>query len=149
MSQRPISEGLFTWPVPESPAHPALLGARCSLCGAVTFPSSPGCPRCGEDKTEPTELPRTGTLYTWTTQEFLPKLPYRGPETPQTFEPWAVGYVELGDQLRVEGRLYDVDLEKLEFGMPFEVVVRPFRIDEDGTEVYTFGFAPVTGASNA
>ena len=89
------------------------------------------------------ELPPRGTLYTWTTQEFLPKLPYLGPETPKTFEPWAVGYVQLSDQLRVEGRLYDVDLNDLKFGMELEVVVRLFTLTDDGTEVFTFGFAPV------
>jgi uncharacterized protein len=139
---RPISEGLFTWPVPAPPARPALHGGRCAACAAVTFPLAPGCPRCGEDRMEPLELPTRGTLYTWTTQEFLPKPPYLGPETPQTFEPWAVGYVELAGQLRVEGRLYDVDPKELSFGMEFDVVVRPFRITEDGTEIYTFGFAP-------
>ena len=77
--------------------------------------------------------------------EQLPKLPYLGPETAETFEPWAVGYVELGRLLRVEGRLYDVDPKELSFGMEFEVVVRPFRIAGDGTEVYTFGFAPAGG----
>jgi uncharacterized OB-fold protein len=142
MPSRPISEGLFTWPVPEPPARPALYGAQCASCAAVTFPSAPGCPRCGEDRLQPAELPARGTLYTWTTQEFLPKLPYRGPETPETFEPWAVGYVELGEALRVEGRLYDVDPGELRFGMEFDVVVRPFRVAEDGTEIYTFGFAP-------
>jgi uncharacterized OB-fold protein len=95
---------------------------------------------------ESEELPRRGTLYTWTTQEFLPKLPYLGSETAQDFEPWAVGYVELGGQLRVEGRLYDVDIEKLDFGMELEVVVRPFRVAEDGAEIYTFGFAPTSSA---
>ena len=95
---------------------------------------------------EPTELPSRGTLYTWTTQEFLPKEPYAGPETPQTFAPWAVGYVQLADQIRVEGRLYDVDIRALDFGMEFEVVVRPFSIDDDGTEVFTFGFAPFSRA---
>lgn len=143
MTTRPISEGLFTWPLPEPPAPPNLLGSRCDACRAVTFPQAIGCPRCGEVRMTTVELPRQGTLYTWTTQEFLPKLPYLGPETAETFSPWAVGYVELGDALRVEGRLYDVDPGKLDFGMLFELVVRPFRTEEDGTEVVTFGFAPV------
>ena len=148
MPSRPISEGLFTWPVPAPPARPVLYGARCAPCGAVTFPPAPGCPRCGEDRMGPVELPARGTLYTWTTQEFLPKLPYLGPETPETFEPWAVGYVDLDGQLRVEGRLYDVDPEDLRFGMEFEVVVRPFRTTEDGIEVHTFGFAPSSAAGS-
>ena len=146
MPSRPISRGLFTWPIPDS--GPALYGAQCAACGAVIFPAAPGCPRCGEDRMESVELPARGTLYTWTTQEFLPKLPYLGPETPQTFEPWAVGYVELDGQLRVEGRLYDVDPEDLRFGMEFEVVVRPFRTTEDGSEVHTFGFAPSSPAGS-
>jgi uncharacterized OB-fold protein len=142
VAERPISDGLFTWPLPEPPAQPALIGSQCSSCGAVTFPQAPGCPRCGEAQMAAFNLPTLGTLYTWTTQEFLPKLPYLGPETPEDFSPWAVGYVQLADLIRVEGRLYDVDPHKLDFDMPFQVVVRPFRSDEDGTEVYTFGFAP-------
>ena len=144
MPQRPIKEGLFTWPVPEAPARPALLGSRCQACSAVAFPPTGGCPRCGDDRLQTEQLPHDGTLYTWTTQEFLPKEPYAGPETAQTFEPWAVGYVQLADQIRVEGRLYDVQIDKLDFGMELEVVVRPFTVEEDGTEVYTFGFAPRT-----
>lgn len=92
------------------------------------------------------ELPNRGRLYTWTTQEFLPKLPYLGPETPDDFRPWAVGYVQLGDELRVEGRLFDVDLTDIRFDMELEVVVRPFRADGDGDEVFTFGFSPVAAA---
>jgi uncharacterized protein len=142
LPSRPISEGLFSWPVPALPARPVLYGARCADCGAVIFPAAPGCPRCGENQMESVELPSRGTLYTWTTQEFLPKPPYLGPETPQTFEPWAVGYVELPCGLRVEGRLYDVNPQDLRFGMEFEVVVRPFRVTEDGTQVWCFGFVP-------
>ncbi|MDA8045045.1 MAG: OB-fold domain-containing protein [Actinomycetota bacterium] len=145
MPQRPIEDGLFTWPVPDPPNRAALIGARCADCRAVTFPASPGCPRCGADRMEAEDLPTRGTLYTWTTQEFLPKEPYAGPETAQTFQPWAVGYVELGDVLRVEGRLFDVDPAALDFGMELDVVVRPFTIREDGTEVFTFGFAPAAG----
>ena len=146
MLQRPIHVGLFTWPLPDPPATPALIGGRCPACRAVSFPVGPGCPRCGDERLEPEELPRRGTLYTWTTQEFLPKLPYLGPETPETFERWAVGYVELGGEIRIEGRLYDVDPDELAFGRPFEVVVRPFRMDEAGAEVFTFGFAPAGDA---
>lgn len=144
MPQRPIADGLFTWPVP---ARPRLLGASCAECAAVSFPVTSGCPRCGSEAISSVELPERGTLYTWTTQEFLPKEPYSGPETPADFQPWAVGYVELGDQLRVEGRLYDVELADLDFGMEFDVVVRPFRIDDDGTEVFSFGFAPAAAGS--
>ena len=50
-------------------------------------------------------LPRRGTLVTWTTQGFVPKLPYAGGETAETFTPFGVGLVQLGDEVRVEARL--------------------------------------------
>ena len=36
-------------------------------------------------------LPRRGTLVAWTTQGFLPKQPYAGDETAETFVPFGVG----------------------------------------------------------
>ncbi len=143
MPSRPIAQGLFTWPLPDS-ERAALLGSRCEDCSAWTFPVAEGCPSCGGERLSVVELARRGTLYTWTTQEFLPKDPYLGPETAQDFEPWAIGYVELPGQLRVESRLYDVDPQRLDFDQPFELVVRLFTQDPDGTDVYAFGFRPAS-----
>jgi uncharacterized OB-fold protein len=131
---------VFTWPADE----PQLIGARCSACQAVTFPLGPSCPRCGSTEVEEHLLPRRGTLWTWTTQEFLPKEPYASGETLETFQPYGVGLVQLGDEVRVEARLTEADASKLDFGMEVELVVVPFREDEDGT-VVTFAFQPVGG----
>jgi uncharacterized OB-fold protein len=91
----------------------------------------------------PRLLPRQGTLWTWTTQEFLPKEPYASGETLETFEPFGVGLVQLGDEVRVEGRLTVSDPASIRFGMPLELVVVPFRTDEDGTQVMSYAFRPV------
>jgi uncharacterized OB-fold protein len=88
-------------------------------------------------------LARRGTLVTWTTQEFLPKEPYASGETDETFRPFGVGLVELGNEVRVEARLTTCDPASLRFGMDVELVIVPFRVDADGTEVVTFAFAPV------
>jgi len=88
-------------------------------------------------------LPRRGTLWTWTTQEFLPKEPYAGGETMETFRPYGVGLVQLDDEVRVEGRLTESDVSKLAFGMEVELEVVPFRVEPDGTEVVVYAFAPV------
>jgi uncharacterized OB-fold protein len=98
-------------------------------------------------------LPRRGRLWTWTTQGFLPKEPYAGGETPETFRPYGVGVVELGDEVRVEGRLTEADPERLEIGMEMEVVVVPFRNEEgvdgeDDREVMVFAFAPVASGNS-
>ena len=101
MQQVPIAKGLFSWPADA----PRLLGSRCGECGAYAFPSQDGCPRCSAEMEE-VELSPTGTVWTWTSQEFLPKAPpYAGEETAETFQPYYVGYVELEGELRVESRL--------------------------------------------
>jgi uncharacterized OB-fold protein len=130
---------VFTWPADA----PQLIGGRCPGCAAVTFPVQVSCPRCGTPEMERHLLPRRGTLWTWTTQEFLPKEPYASGETPETFKPYGVGLVQLGDEVRVEGRLTESDPSKLEFGMEVDLVVVPFRVEADGTEIVTYAFEPV------
>src|SRR6476659_2480608 len=80
----PIAEGLFTWPSDS----PALIGTRCGSCGEVTFPSHYGCPRCASEDMVPFELSTTGTVWTWTSQNFRPPAPYAGPEE---FTPYEAG----------------------------------------------------------
>src|SRR5262249_33021007 len=77
----PFAENVFTWPSQE----PQLIGSRCASCAAVTFPAEPSCPRCGGVAMERHLLARRGRLVTWTTQGFLPKEPYAGGETAETF----------------------------------------------------------------
>ena len=135
-SQVPIAPGLFTWPSDD----PRLVGSSCRLCGATTFPAQGSCPRCTAEAMEERLLPRTGTLWSFTIQGFRPKTPYIGPED---FEPYGVGYVELPGQVIVESRLTENDPDRLEIGMPMELVIVPFRRDESGEDVMTFAFRPV------
>jgi len=135
----PISEGLFTWPADE----PALIGGQCPGCGAVTFPLRTGCPRCGTVDLERHLLGRTGTLWSWTSQGFLPKAPFTGQFVPaEGFEPWFVGVVELPGELRLESILAGCTQDTLRIGMPLRLVMMPFRTDHLGNEVVTFAFAP-------
>ncbi|XVQ14931.1 Zn-ribbon domain-containing OB-fold protein [Spirillospora sp. CA-255316] len=138
MSQIPFAPDVFTWPS----ERPQLIGGRCGRCEATTFPMQPSCPRCGDTGMGRVLLPRTGTLWTWTTQEFLPKEPYASGETQETFRPFAVGLVQLGDEVRVEGRLTVSDPEQISFGMELELEIFPFRTESDGTEVMSYAFRP-------
>jgi uncharacterized OB-fold protein len=139
VTQIAFAEDVFTWPSDE----PQLIGGRCDACSAITFPNQASCPRCGSLEMAEHLLPRRGTLWTFTTQEFLPKEPYAGGERPETFQPYGVGLVQLGDEVRVEGRLTVADPEVLQIGMELQLVVVPFRTDPDGTEVMTYAFEPV------
>jgi uncharacterized OB-fold protein len=88
-------------------------------------------------------LSRVGTVWTWTTQGFRPKLPYRGEGTDADFEPFVLGYVELEDEVRVESHLL-VDRQDIHIGMKVELVIVPLYQNDAGEEVVTFAF----GATN-
>lgn len=142
MTQVAFAPDVFTWPDDE----PQLIGGRCTQCEAVAFPTPVSCPRCGALEVERHLLPRRGTLWTFTTQEFLPKEPYASGETMETFKPYGVGLVQLGDEVRVEARLTEADPEKLRIGMAVQLAIVPFRVEPDGTEVMTYAFEPVAAA---
>jgi uncharacterized OB-fold protein len=137
--QVPIDESLFTWPADK----PALLASRCNTCGIASFPVADSCMACSGTDVAVEELPGRGTLWSWTVQQFMPKSPYNSNETPETFKPYGVGYLELPGGVRVEGRLTESDPEKLSIGMEMEVVFDTYRTEENGDEVISFFFAPV------
>lgn len=139
MTTIPIAEGLFTWPDDD----PALIGGQCDRCGAYTFPLRPGCPRCGADAVQRRLLHRHGTVYSWTTQGFVPKAPFAGDRlAAEPFQPWLVGLVELPDQVRLETLLVGVTAEDVRIGMPVRLTTIPFRTDAEGNDVVTFAFTP-------
>ena len=59
------------------------------------------------------------------------------------FVPFGVGYIELPEGLRVQGRLTVNDAAQLKIGMPMELTLEPFGRDEAGREVLVYAFAPV------
>ena len=139
MTTTPIADGLFTWPSEE----PQLIGSRCTECEIITFPTQSSCPGCPSTAMEDHLLARRGTLWAWTTQDFPPPSPpYAGP-TGDAFVPYGIGYVELAGEVKVEARLTQADPDVLTLGMEMELVVLPFRIDDDGNEIVTFAFSPV------
>ncbi|MGH3581462.1 MAG: Zn-ribbon domain-containing OB-fold protein [Mycobacterium sp.] len=139
--QKALAPEISTWPA----ADPALIGSRCGTCSATTFPIQRRCPKCSSDAMTDEQLPRRGTLVAWTTQSFPPGPPYKGP-VGKDFVPFGVGLVQLGDTIRVEGRLTENDPTKLQFGMPVELTMLPFATDDEGDDLITFAFKPL-GAS--
>jgi uncharacterized OB-fold protein len=144
MARVPVADGVFTWPGDD----PQLIGSRCAACSIVTFPVQDSCPRCASTEMAEHLLARRGRLWAWTTQDFPPPSPpYTGP-TGAAFVPFGVGYVDLGD-VKVEARLTEADPEVLAHGMEMELALVPFRTDDDGNEVVTFAFRPVTRKDGA
>jgi uncharacterized OB-fold protein len=133
-----LAPEISTWPDED----PQLIGSRCGACAATTFPRQQRCPKCSKAEMSDVLLPRRGTIIAWTTQGFPPGAPYAGP-TGKDFVPFGVGLVQLGDEIRVEGRLTENDPAKLKFGMEVELAMVPFTTDADGDEIITFAFQPI------
>jgi uncharacterized OB-fold protein len=138
MTSVPVADGIFAGPADE----PHLIGSRCTACEIVTFPAQGSCPRCASQAMAEHRLPRRGRLWAWTIQYFPPPSPpYTGP-TGDAFVPFGIGYIELAGEVKVEARLTEADPESLEAGMEMELLLLPFRTDDDGNDVVTFAFRP-------
>ena len=112
----------------------ALRGSACVACDAHVFPALATCPVCtGVDVTDVT-LPTAGTVWSWTTQHFAPKAPYRTDE----FVPFSIGYVDLGPVI-VEGWL--VGRTTWTIGEPVRLTLAKAWTDGDAV-VHTFAFEP-------
>jgi uncharacterized protein len=146
MGLNPIAENLFC----ETDDGVHLIGGRCNRCARVTFPARTRCGNCYGTAVEQELLPRKGTVWTWTTQSFLPKAPYAGPETEADFAGFVVGYVELPGACRVQARL-DVPVDQAAklaaIGTEMESVAIEFNVDRDGRPVHIYAFRPVTLAT--
>lgn len=120
-----------------------LLGSRCHACGEIYFPARAACTRCCGSRFAPHSLGRSGVLWSWTIQGFLPKPPYNSGETEASFKPYGVGYVEMTSGIKIESRLIVADDTPLRIGMPMQLTLEPYRTDADGQPWFTFAFEAV------
>jgi len=127
----PIREGAFI----EGPDGGRLLANKCKFCGQVFFPKASTCMACYHDQMEEVLLSRRGKLYTYTvghmpSSHFMP--------------PYAVGYVDLPEGVRVFAPLKMLEDTPFKTGMDMEVVIEGLWREGD-TEVWGYKFMPVKG----
>jgi len=97
-----------------------LHGSRCVRCGGVAFPAHKACPSCGaEGGQDAVLLSPTGTLYSFSEIHVAPK----GFATP-----YAVGYVDLPEGVRLFGQIEGRAAE-LRIGQQVAVVLGPVRAE--------------------
>ncbi len=136
-----ITEGLFR----VDGQRAVLFGSRRRSTGVVKFPAErpelfDGSPDTQAD-IESLELSTEGTLYTFTTQEFPPPLPYKGNRDPKTFLPYIVGFVELEEGLLVESLIIDAAAGDLRIGQPMGSATTTLKT-EAGESLLTYAFRP-------
>ncbi|BBZ15566.1 Zn-ribbon domain-containing OB-fold protein [Mycobacterium branderi] len=132
-----IAEGLFRI----QGGRAVLLGSKRRSSGAVRFPAER--PELFDDTDDiiAIELSTQGTLFTFTTQEFAPPLPYKGDRSPERFKPYVVGYVELPEGVLVESLIVGSRPEDLRIGQPMTSTTTTLDTT-DGQSFLTFAFTP-------
>jgi uncharacterized OB-fold protein len=120
---------------------PYLEGHKCQSCSAIYLGERAVCSKCGaRDKIKAEKLANTGTLYVYS----IVHRSFPGIEVP-----YVSANVDLDGGGTVKGNLIgvDPDPEKIEFGMPVEVVYKDAlgRKDRDGNAYISFFFQPRNG----
>jgi uncharacterized OB-fold protein len=134
-ARRPVAPDLFEL---RDDGGLTLLGGYSPSSGLHHFPRFATCPYTGADDVEPARLPDQGTLWAWTAVTAAPP-GYTGPV------PFGFGVVELTDGLRIVTRITEADPAALTFAMTMRLVADVIAVDDDGTEVVAWAFAPERG----
>ena len=125
----PIREGAFI----ESSEGSILLANRCKSCGQIFFPKAVFCLSCFSEDTEELKLSRRGKLYSYTIG-YMPSMHFE--------PPYAIGYVDMPEGVRIFTPLKMVDGKPFSIGIDMEVVIEKLWQDNDN-EVIGYKFKPV------
>lgn len=98
--------------IKETDKGPVVVASRCPKCGSVYFPREESCRRGCNAGMEEVEMPKYGTMYTYTVL-------YRPVNLYPT--PHALAQVDFENGLRIEGPLRIPDPDKLERGNEFKI----------------------------
>jgi uncharacterized OB-fold protein len=121
--------------MPSTPDEkPRLIACKCLSCGEVLFPKRSRCINCQGEKLNEITLSRKGKIHSFSVVMQHPGKYYEGPV------PYAIGWVEFEEMVRVQGLIICDDFDDLKIGMPVEVIVEKLTDDEEGNEVVAHKF---------
>jgi len=110
-----------------------LLGSQCQSCGAHFFPIRQACAGCLSQDLETIKFSTEGTLYTYSVVR---------QSTPAFEVPYALGYVDFPENVRIMGQIAGIDFDKITIGMPMTLALEPFGEDDEGTPLIGYRFRP-------
>lgn len=116
-----------------------LLGSRCRACGAHFFPVRKACSGCLSDDLETIGLSTEGTLYTYSVVR---------QSTPAFEVPYALGYVDFPEGVRIMGQISGCELDEIRIGMAMVLSLEPFGEDDDGNPLTGYRFRPAEANSD-
>jgi len=106
-----------------------LIGSRCKKCGAEYYPPVKVCKKCGSVEIEEKEMPKTGTIVSFT------KLT----EPPVDFKDYAPIYlamIRLDNGILVLGQLADAESEEIKIGARVMATIRKWTEDGQSGIIY-------------
>ncbi len=115
---------------------PRLIGQKCESCGLTLYPPKSVCPKCWQSEgLREALLGPYGTLFTYSvvrigTPEYAKKTPY------------AIGYVDLAEGVRVFAQLAVADFGDLAIGLEMELFIDELYTDDNGQNVMGYKFRP-------
>ena len=107
-----------------------LRGSVCRTCRTTVFPIAIVCPQCMSEELDVEDMPRDGTLYSFTTLHVGPK---------EWTKPYEVGYVDLANGVRVFSHLAG---HPHRIGGPVSLSTARIGHDTAGAPIETFVFRP-------
>ena len=124
----PFKEGLFE----KVSGKWTLVGGKCKQCGQIFFPPREWCLNCSSRDLERANLGRKGKLYSFT----IVHMPS------EHFEPpYAVGWIELPEGIRIFSQIRRWQEHPLEIGMDMELAIEKLW-DEEEKEIIGYTFRP-------
>jgi uncharacterized OB-fold protein len=133
----PVREGL--WTDASSEGDVRLLASKCKQCGEIFFPKKNGgvCTHCQHDTFIEMKLSSTGKIYSYSVVMIRPPEYYKGDV------PYALGFVDLPEGIKVETLFTQCDFDELAVDMEVEMILDTLYIDDEGNEVICYKFRPV------
>ena len=95
-----------------------LMAGKCKNCGKIHLPPRPLCDTCFHQEFEWMEIAGKGKLLTYT-------IIHVAPQQFQHLAPYAVGIIQLENDLKLPGMITDIPLEHLSIGMDLMIDFYP------------------------
>lgn len=106
----------------EIPQRYRLEASRCKKCGYIAFPPRLVCPRCKNREFEIIKLKDEGKIVSYT----IIRVP---PEQFTDQAPYAIGIIELNNEVRITAQIVDCDFEDLAIGKRVKIEFRKIRTE--------------------
>lgn len=121
------------WEVENDLVH--LIGSHCKKCRQNYFPAREICPKCfSQGEMEKIRFSNKGKLYSYSIVHVGPK---------QFEPPYAVGYVDFPEGVRVLGQLTTIDPGQIKLDMDVQADLGRICVDEHGHEILSYKFKPL------